>query len=320
MSWDNQQNTAAVCDQPHCALRTPHSALAWAGWRLEMPATWQPLKLTGTPARGEMMVGDSTCALFRVQWERRRHALDQAGRDWVADRIQRHGVLPDRDPPAASHFTACGWACSVQSEEEKPTTYWYGYSAAAELLLGVTVNGVLPAAVRAVVTEQVLPSLRATPAAADSLWAMYDLAFVAPAGFELSRRHLYSGDVALEFVKGRRETLWLRQVYPGDLALERRSFERWLDTNPFPRSRQWRTKETTTTAWSHPARPEWTGCRREGWHRLAWPLGWVAPRAGVALAVQDRRANRLLIAEHAAPGRADAALCATALARMNGGG
>jgi hypothetical protein len=146
---------------------------------------------------------------------------------------------------------------------------------------------------------------------------MYDVGFAVPAGFELARRHLYSGDVALAFTKGRRETLLLRQVYPGDLALGRRPFENWIEAYPFQNHRRWRRKGATTGNWTHAPRPELSGCRRLGWKRLPWPLGWAAPRATCALAVQDRQLNRLLIAEHAAAGAADPALVATAIAQMN---
>jgi hypothetical protein len=308
MSLDNQGHAVADREIPHSASCIPHSLLAWAGWRLEMPATWQPLKLTGTPAKGRMIVGDSTCAMFSIHWERLKGSAIPDARAWVTERLKRHGVLPGGSPPGRKHFTACGWAYGVQTEEDKQTTYWYGCSADAQLVLGVTVNGVLPADLRDQVTGQVLTSLRVTPAGADSTWAMYDVSFVAPAGFELARRHLYSGDVALEFRRGRRETLLLRQVYPGDLALGRRSFEGWLATYPFLEHRRLRRVSVTT---------EPDGAWRRGEKRLGFPLEWVASRRTCALAVHDPRLNRLLIAEHMASAPPDEAVCRAAVERMN---
>lgn len=306
---------------PDSAARVPRSAfslLAWAGWRLEMPGEWQPLKLSGTPAKGQMMLGDSVCALFSIHWERLTRGTISDGRAWVTGRIKRHGVLPDETPPpAAENFSACGWAHGVQSEEDKQTTYWYGYAASAELLMGVIVNGVLPAAVRQQVIGEVLPSLRATPADTDSIWSMYDVGFAAPAGFELRRRHLYSGDVALEFARGRHETLLLRQVYPGDLALGRRPFERWLDACPFKEYRRLRRTGATIEPWQHRTRTELAGVRRAGRKRLPWPLGGVSPRWSSALAVHDRRLNRLLIAEHVTAGEPEQALGDRAVGLMN---
>jgi hypothetical protein len=277
------------------------SLLAWAGWQLEMPAAWQPLKLTGTPAKGQMIVGDSTCAMFRIQWERNHLPDAQA---WVTERLRKHGVLPSGTPPGEKRFTACGWAYGVQSEEDKQTTYWYAYSAPAELVLGVTVNGVLPEKLREIVTEQVLPSLRATPVTGESVWAMYDLSFVVPAGFELTRRHLFAGDVALEFRRGRNEMLMVRQVYPGDLALGRRTLENWLKAYPFHEHR--RLKVTN-----------FDGACCRGRKRLGFPLGWVKPRATCAVAQHDPQLNRLLIAEHQSATAADETICRTAIARMN---
>jgi hypothetical protein len=254
--------------------------------------------------------------MFSLQWERLKRPLAD-GPNWVAERLQRHGTLPDGLPPAAEHFSACGWAHGMQTEEDKQTTYWYGYAAPAGLVLGVTVNGVLPAAVRAQITGPVLSSLRATPTGADSIWSMYDVSFVAPAGFELAQRHLFSGDVALEFQRGRRETLLLRQVYPGDLALGRRSFERWLGAYPFKEHRRLRPRGLTIEPWPATARAELTGLRRRGRKRLGVPLGGLAPRWTYAVAAHDRDLNRLLIAEHLTVTEPDEAVCVAAIERMN---
>lgn len=293
------------------------SLLAWAGWRLEVPEDWRPLQLLGTALKGQMIVGDAMCALFSIHWEHLTRGPMPDGQRWVAERLKRHGVLPDGEPPAADHFSACNWAHGVQSEEDKQTTYWYGYAASAELLLGLKVNGVLPAEQRAQVTGQVLPTLRTFSADAESTWAMYDLSFVIPAGFQLVQRHLFTGDVALEFRRNRDETLLVRQVYPGDLALERRSFERWMDIYPFTEHRRLRRSETTTQPWRLGARQELTGFRRLGRKRLGFPLGVMSPRWSCALAAHDRRLNRLLIAEHMASDQTDGVVCDAAVVRMN---
>lgn len=282
-----------------------------------IPSDWQPLKLTGTPEKGQMIVGNDEFAVFIVKWERPSRGKSLDGQQWVCERLERHGVVSDDNPPASAHFTACGWARDVQTEEDKETTYWYGYAEKAALLIGITVNGVLPAADRKIVVEQVLPSLVTTPAGGESVWAMYDLSFTVPAGFQLAQRHLYSGDVALQFVKGTRESLLLRQVYPGELALGRRPWAQWLDSSPFREHRHLRRGTMRTEAWHHSSRRELAGMQRTGWKRIPFPLGWCSPRQARGIGAQDTVLNRLLMVEHVTAGEPHESICVKAIEQMN---
>lgn len=292
--------------------------LAWAGWSLWIPEDWQPLKLTGTPEKGQVIVGDAQCAIFVLKWERGDSLHAREGRDWITGRLKKLGVQSDKDPPGGRHFTACGWARGVQTEEDKKTTYWFGYAEPANLLVGVTVNGVLPDDVRHTVVATVLPSLRATPVTEKSVWAMYDLSFLAPPGFTPVQRRLSSGDVALQFEKGRRETLLLRQVYPAELALNRRSHEKWLNHNPFKEHRRLRQRTVRVAPWQHKGRrPELNGVQRTGWKRLPFPLGAFAARHARAMAVHDKRLDRLLLAEHLTRAPVSHSVCSQAIQDMN---
>lgn len=308
-----------LADNPQPAMdQAPElSLLAWAGWQLEMPSDWQPLKLMGTADKGWMMLGDQSCAMFSVHWERTRRHDIQDGRQWVEQRLGKLGLKPDSAPPAASHFTACGWAVGVQEEEGKLTTYWYGYSEPAQLLLGVKVNGVLPAEFLDAILLIVLPSLRTSGIGQPSVWAMHHVIFVAPAGFVLTQKHLFSGDVALEFKGPANQMLLLRQVYPGELALQRRSFERWLEVYPFKEHRRLHQPSLEVEPWSAGSGRELAGIRRSGRKQLGIPLGMVNPRWTEALAVMDSSLNRLLIAELMTRDRSDATICRTAILQMN---
>ena len=199
------------------------------------------------------------------------------------------------------------------------TTHWYGYAAQAPMLLAVRVNGVLPEAIRNTILGSVLPTLRVTPTGEATEWAMYDIGFRIPAGFELTQRHLFSGDVALEFTRGRAETLLVRQVYPGDLALGRRRPEAWLERYPFKEHRRLRRRSLQVRPWRHATREALSGIERRAWKRLPAPLGGCAPRRTCALAVHDADLNRLLVAEHMVVGDPPAALCAAAIDGMNAG-
>lgn len=293
------------------------SFLAWAGWQFWMPESWQPLKLLGTTDKGQMIVGNHDVAIFSVKWARPQNARITDGCEWVRSRLGQHGAHPQPNPPAAEHFTAVGWARDLQTEEGKETTYWYGYSEKADLLLGITLNGVLDKEIRRIVVTSILPTLRATPLDTQRLWSMYEVQFTVPAGFELMQRHLFAGDVALLFAKGRQETLLVRQVYPGDLALKRRSWEKWLNVAPFKEHRRLRPRSMQARTWRHPGKPDLSGMVRRGWKRIPAPLGWYAPRSTAALGVHDQQRNRLLIAEHAARGQAQESMCCTLIDGMN---
>lgn len=302
---------------PQSELRESSSLLAWAGWQLEMPSEWRPLKLLGTQDKGWMIVGDALVALFSIHWQRPKRRTVRDGHEWVESRLKRQGLIADDRPPAATRFTACGWAHGVQTEEDKKTTYWYGYDEYANLLLGIKVNGVLPQDELDLINQEVLPTLRATPTTGDQTWAMHDVSFTTPEGFVLEQRHLYTGDVALFLKKGMRESLLVRQVYPGELALQRRPFERWLDMSPFKQHRRLRKRGATVEAWQPSKRPELEGIRRVGYKRLGFPLGFVRPRHSQAVIVFDESLNRVLIVEHMTAGETDSRLAEQTLLNMN---
>ena len=295
------------------------SLLAWEGWQLAIPPEWQPLKLTGSREKGAVIVGDGEAAILQLKWRRTDRQWAGRGDAWVAARLKQVCAEPEADPPAAAGFTACGWVNGLEQEEGKRTIYWYGYSEAGGLLLEVVVNGVLPDRLRQVSARDVLPTLAVTGSDEATMWAMYGMRFVSPPGFRLARRQLRSGDVALEFRKGRAEALLLRQVYPADLALERRPYERWLELYPFVEHRRLRRSTVRTDAWRHATRAGLGGIRRRAWKRLGVPLGWCAPRRSVALAARDQASNRLLIAEYMTAGEMDDAVCAGALGAMSAG-
>lgn len=296
---------------------TADTLLAWAGWQMHIPSDWRPLKLMGTPQKGWMMVGDAVCAMFSVHWQQPRGGHVSDGDAWVRDRLKRQGLIANDHPPAADRFTSCAWARGVQTEEDKQTTFWYGYAEAARLLVGVKVNGVLPAGQLEVITDQILPSLRTSAVDDASTWAMHDVSFTVPPGFKLHQKHLFAGDVALEFHKGHRESLLVRQVYPGGLALARRPIELWIARYPFNEHRKMRRRGRVFEDWTHPVWSDLSGRRRTGWKKLGFPLGFARPRYSDGIAAHDESVNRLLVAEHLAARQPDGSLVEDAIAGMN---
>jgi hypothetical protein len=109
----------------------------------------------------------------------------------------------------------------------------------------------------------------------------------------------------------------VRQVYPADLALSRRPYERWLDAYPFTEHRRLQRSALRVEPWRHTTRGGLSGVRRQAWKRLGIPLGWCAPRQSLALAVRNEADNRLLIAEYMTAGEADESVCVAAIEGMN---
>jgi hypothetical protein len=174
-------------------------------------------------------------------------------------------------------------------------TIWSGYAAEAGLLLEVIVTSLTEEPLRAAIFASLVPKINVSVRDKPCCWSMYSVSFMSPPGFELNKRHLFSGDVALQFSRGRKETLLMRQVYPAGLALSRRNLERWMESAPFGERR--RLRAPVRVAWRRDAPRELEGIRQSGWKRLPSPLGRCAPRHSVAVAAVDKELDRLLIAE-----------------------
>ena len=292
------------------------TCIAWHGWSLQAPSAWRPLRLEGDRRRGAVMIGDAEQALVQVKWLRpgQRHFKAQT---WLKERIA--GVAPhcspDPDAPLPHGFVASTWLIGKPGRDGIRRSVWYGYSARDDLVVEFMVNDAVEERLRKKVWREVLPSLRVRKANEPTGWALFDVGFETPAGFDLDQKRLASGDVSLFFVAGRRESLLLRQVYPAQVALERRPMERWIAHFPFKEHRRFRHEGFENWGVTEP-RPMEGMCRR-GWRRLPSPLGRCAERVAVSVAVVDKNLDRLLLAEHASACDQGDAVVTRAVARMN---
>ena len=268
------------------------SEIAWCGWRIRVPLEWRPLKIQGEFRKGSMMIGDGEQPRLLVQWRRVKDDGFDVQR-WFRERFSRQRAMPEPGAPCPPGFDASAWARDFEVREGEAKSMWYGYSRTAGLLLECVTANLTSAVARNPVLGEVLPALSVSGRDEPIRWSLYDVVFVSPPGFELVRRHLYSGDIALGLAGGDQEELLLRQVYPAGMALSRRSLQGWLETSPFTERRQ-----------APAAMPEkWErkgpgGIVRSGWRRLRFPLGWCNPRYSTAVAAVDGTLDRLLIAEY----------------------
>jgi len=163
----------------------------------------------------------------------------------------------------------------------------------------------------------VLPSIGVLPQSGYTRWAVFGASFEAPPGHALVRKRLHAGDLALEFSGGKRRTLLVRQIYPAQAALARRTLERWVADPPFLERR--RVAETTVdTAAALGGVGAGVGLCRRGWKRHAFPLGRFRPLRTCAMASVDSAQDRILIAELTGGDTGAQGVVARAVERMNG--
>lgn len=313
---------AAVLERPrpaaNAAAGDAAAVIAWAGWRLPVRASWEPLRIEGDGARGAMVVGDEDRPLLMVQW--RRHTepawTRESAEAWLRARFRRIGAQPDAGAPRPRSVAQAAWVCDLAAKGGESRTIWCGYAPHASLMLEIMATHLTEASIRREIFESRLPAMRTIGPDEPGEWCIYDVGFMSPPGFTLRQRHLYSGDVALCFRRGRREQLIVRQVYPAALATRRRPLEAWLDASPFIERRRYRAARTQPWRMDGPPRHE--GLRRQGLKNLPSPMGWCRSRYGSSLAVTDRGLDRLLIAESLAGAAERADLDVWAVSRMNG--
>ena len=271
------------------------STIAWCGWSMAVPSEWRPLQIRGELKKGSMMIGDSDRPLLLVQW-RRVESADFDAQAWLKKRFKKQHSAPDDAPPQPRGFSAVAWTREIALRENESKSAWYGYSEEGGLLLELVTTNLTQDKPSSNMLEDILPGLKVTAKDEPCRWSLYDVGFVSPAGFELVRRHLFSGDIALGLAKGKQEGLLLRQVYPAALAVGRRPLERWLEETPFKERR--RPLKVRPNRWN---KNGMNGILRRGRRRLPSPLGWCNSRYSTAIAAVDERLDRVLIAEHLTP-------------------
>jgi hypothetical protein len=263
-----------------------------------------------------MMIGDAENPVMRVQWRRvsEKGGAFDAGK-WLERRFKKQKITPSPNPPAPARFAETAWAQDVEVRQDEQKTLWYGYSRAAGLLVEIVVTSLTDKRLRKEIFKTVVPGMKVSAPDEPCRWALHDVGFTSPPGFEIGRRRLNAGDIALELRKGKRERLLVRQLYPAGLAVSRRTLDRWLEVPPFLERRR---------AWK-PGREDWRsragveGIRRCGWRRLPAPVGRFAPRYTTAIAAVDEGLDRLLIAEHQARRQDGADVAEWTVGRMNEG-
>ncbi|HEX8323077.1 MAG TPA: hypothetical protein VF595_04110 [Tepidisphaeraceae bacterium] len=278
-------------------IRSRPQLLAWQGWTLSVPASWNPVKVDGDSDDGSLLLADLHSARLGLRWKlagRRgdpaawaeRALVDEVGKLAAAEAIDY--AMPDADE----------WSVSRLYHDPSPPgrDVWVGHSRRSNRLLQIVHH----AAKRdTLFADVLLPSLTDTSVDAARRWAVFDLSFVTPANVAVQWYRFNAGDLSVGLADTKRNLTLLRQVGPASLALARQPLSEWLTRLP-----------AATRRLYHPIdRPEPTsldvdGRRLDGLRgvlrrkrRLFW-LRTIAAEQTV-LAFHDPRRDRIVIGQSA---------------------
>jgi hypothetical protein len=276
--------------------------IAWQGWEMPVMPDWRPLSMAGNREAGAMMIGLPQVPTLQVKWRRfRRKGLDATG--WLMQRFRIR--RPDGSAPLPCGFDSSAWKLGHALRRGGHLGIWIGASEASAAVVEVISTSLAGAELEEVVFRTCIPGMALRSPGEEWAWGINGIAFRVPGGFALARQHLYSGDIALEFIGPQGEALELRQVYPGELALSRRTMRRWLEASPFPSRR--RQSRGHGAPWAD-ATGRISGMVIPGRRLVPFPFHWARPRETSTIIAHDRELDRLLMAEcsadAAAPGQA----------------
>src|SRR5688572_23436580 len=201
--------------------------IAWQGWRLELPADWNPVRIEGGWRGGFVLFADLHKPRLGLRWGvvgGTRVDANVWARSAMRDEI---GVIAARE---ASPCNAGGgsFECAIGYSEPKlpGRDVWIGFSRAT----GRGVELIYHAQRRDAVLEgSIVPTLCDCPVDQPTPWSVFDLRCVAPAGMRLKSHQLSAGDLRLAFACGTSGRFAsVRQIAVARLALARMPLAKWL--------------------------------------------------------------------------------------------
>ncbi len=225
-------------------------AVAWQGWRLNVPRRWDPVKLDGDARAGHALFADALRPRLGLRWQtppRRRFDAAAAVRRVLVDEVGRLAADEARPWAPPTFSRPGGWEASLLYVEPDPPgrDVWVGYSPASRRLLSVAYHAHRR---ERVLAEVLLPTLAEAPLDRAAPWAVFDLSLVVPGGFALSAQRLNAGDLSLTFADRRGTTVAVRQVAVAGLALRRQPLDAWVADQQRPHRRHYRPARLTDVA------------------------------------------------------------------------
>jgi len=285
-----QQQTA----NRQSSIGNRRSAVAWQGWRLELPARWSPVKLEGDYDAGYALFADLHRPRLGLRWRRAGRRKFDAGK-WAQKTLREEvGKLAAEEAKGFGMQNPEAWEGSTLYIEPEPPgrDVWVGVSKSSGRVLEVIHHAhrrerILP--------DAILPTLEDLPADRAMPWAIFELSCVVPAGMKLLAQQLNAGDLSLMFGRGKSEFV-VRQVAVAQLALQRLPIEKWLAQQQSMRRKHYRpVGEIREIALTSESGRELSGVARELRRRRRFGWNWRLPQAMTTYALHDETRDRLVM-------------------------
>ncbi len=268
-------------------------AVAWQGWRVDLPRRWDPVKLEGDAAGGHALFADALQPRLGIKWQtprRRRFDAAAAVRRTMVDEVGQLAAAEARPcAPAAGD-----WASPLLYVEPDPPgrDVWVAFSPTSGRLVSVACH------VRRrehLLAGSILPTLADLPMGRAVAWSIFDLSLAAPGGFALASRQLNAGDLSLTFGDRRGAIVTVRQIAVAELALRRKPLDGWLADQQREHRRQYRSAGTAVDVELSLGGRALAGRCSELVRRRRFALATWHPRSLVTVAAHDVERDRIVI-------------------------
>lgn len=291
--------------------------VSWQGVRLAVPADWELGRVDGDGSSGYARLDDANMVRAEVEW---RAAPARGARRPVADLVDRYiEQLEKKAGKSDLEFSVQRQAKFLKDKRwlegsEYETFIWeadyraYNLARACPECHRIILLRVLTKVgdnAEALV-NRIMPTLEDHPHedhGGRTLWSLYGMRFLSPAGYDLTEHELKSGHIRLTFEKDRgRQIVRVHRLSMAQMLLKERTLQEW-----FPSFFHKDLKDFRSTVSADPAglrghegiRVE--GSPRSRWRQILRPLPLVNPRprrwlSGAAWHCPQQ--NRICVVEH----------------------
>ena len=268
------------------AILDSTSVFAWQGWKLDLPAGWNPFKLQGDYARGMAAIADMRRIRMVMAWATPGRPFDVDA--WISKKLNDKA-------DAARDCSGDKWrGARIWLEPAPPGgDQWLGQSSASGRVVQIECD--VEDGSRWI--EGVVESITDTARGEGMDWSALDFSCRTQAGWRLAKRQMNAGDLTLEFRKDR-DQLCLRQIALAQLALKRNPLSGWLSEQERARTKAYHATsgQRSTSLVADDGRVI-EGMRSDVLRRkrLCWSRS-ISPQLTI-MALHDKARDRLLLVE-----------------------
>jgi hypothetical protein len=278
---------------PNAPSRDSSAALAWQGWRLDLPARWNPVKIEGDHNAGHVLLADLHGPRLGVRWKK------AGGRQFDAATWARRALVDEVGQLAADEARPLAVRDGLQSsllyiDPEPPgRDVWVAHSAVSRRVIQLVYRSRRH---EHLLASLVLPTLADTPTDDPQPWSVFGLSCVTSPGMRLAKHQLNAGDLSLAFGGEKRE-LVVRQVAMARTALSRMPMEKWLNQQEWARRRHFRREGEPRAADVEAPGRTLKGLFSSMRRKRRFCLAWQIPRRLCTYVMQDEPRDRLVFVQ-----------------------